>query len=110
MKDLAGRVVLVTGGGTGVGRAIALAFASRKSRVIVIGRTKTKLDSVVDEITRSGGKVFARTCDVTQKSQLERLSQEISDHFGSVQILVNNAAIAPAVGFLEMEDHLWEQV
>jgi NAD(P)-dependent dehydrogenase (short-subunit alcohol dehydrogenase family) len=110
MKDLAGRVVLVTGGGTGIGRAIALGFASQKSRVVVTGRTKTKLDSVVDEISRSNGDAFAQTCDVTQKSQLERLNQDISDRFGSVQILVNNAAIAPAVGFLEMEDRLWEQV
>ena len=110
MKDLAGKVVLVTGGGSGIGRAIALGFAAEKSRVIITGRTKTKLDSVVDEISRSGSEAFTQTCDVTQRSQLERLNQEISNRFGGVQILVNSAAIAPAAGFLEMEDELWEQV
>jgi NAD(P)-dependent dehydrogenase (short-subunit alcohol dehydrogenase family) len=110
MKDLEGKVVLVTGGGTGIGRAIAMGFGAQKSRVVVTGRTKATLDAVVEEIRRTGGEAFPLMCDVTQKTQVEKLNQDISDRLGAVQVLVNNAAIAPAAGFLEMEDSLWQEV
>ena len=110
MKDLEGKVVLVTGAGSGIGRAIALAFAAQKSRVALIGRTQATLDAVAEEIRRTGAEAFPRICDVTQKAQVERLKQEISSRFGPVQVLVNNVGIAPAAGFLEMQDSLWEEV
>jgi NAD(P)-dependent dehydrogenase (short-subunit alcohol dehydrogenase family) len=110
MKDLEGKVVLVTGGGSGIGRAIALAFAAQKSRVAITGRTQATLDAVAEEIRRTGAEAFPRICDVTQKAQVETLRQEISSRFGPVQVLVNNAGIAPAAGFLEMQDSLWEEV
>jgi NAD(P)-dependent dehydrogenase (short-subunit alcohol dehydrogenase family) len=110
MKDLKDKVVLITGGGSGIGRAMALAFGSQRSRVAITGRTQAKLDTVAEEIDQAGAEAFARTCDVTQKTEVEKLSQEISARFGAVQILVNNAGIAPAAGFLEMEDSLWEEV
>jgi NAD(P)-dependent dehydrogenase (short-subunit alcohol dehydrogenase family) len=110
MQDLEGKVVLVTGGGSGIGRAIALAFAAQKSRVAITGRTQATLDAVAEEIRRTGAEAFPRICDVTQKAQVETLRQEISSRFGPVQVLVNNAGIAPAAGFLEMQDSLWEEV
>jgi len=110
MNDLKGRVVLVTGVGTGIGRAIAFAFGSQWSRVVVASRTPATLEAVVEEVRRAGAEAFGQTCDVTQKTDVEKLKQEISGRFGAVQILVNNAAIAPAAGFLEMEDSLWEEV
>ena len=100
MKDLKDKVVLITGGGGGIGRAIALAFGSQRSRVAITGRTQAKLDTVAEEIRQAGAEAFTRTCDVTQKTEVEKLSQEISARFGAVQILVNNAGIAPAAGFL----------
>jgi NAD(P)-dependent dehydrogenase (short-subunit alcohol dehydrogenase family) len=110
MQDLKDKVVLVTGGGSGIGRAIALAFAAQKSRVAITGRTQATLDAVAEEIRRTGAEAFPRICDVTQKAQVEMLRQEISSRFGPVQVLVNNAGIAPAAGFLEMQDSLWEEV
>ncbi len=110
MQDLKHKVVLVTGGGSGIGRAIALAFAAQKSRVAITGRTQATLDAVAEEIRRTGAEAFPRICDVTQKAQVETLRQEISSRFGPVQVLVNNAGIAPAAGFLEMQDSLWEEV
>jgi NAD(P)-dependent dehydrogenase (short-subunit alcohol dehydrogenase family) len=110
MKDLKGKVVLVTGASGGIGRAIALAFATQGSHVTVTGRTQATLETVAEEIRRTGVEAFSRICDVTQKAQVERLKQEISSRFGPVQVLVNNVGIAPAAGFLEMQDSLWEEV
>jgi NAD(P)-dependent dehydrogenase (short-subunit alcohol dehydrogenase family) len=110
MQDLEGKVVLVTGGGSGIGRAIALAFAAQKSRVVLTGRTQATLDAVAEEIRHTGAEALPRICDVAEKAQVERLKQEISSRLGSVQVLVNNAGIAPAAGFLEMQDDLWNEV
>jgi NAD(P)-dependent dehydrogenase (short-subunit alcohol dehydrogenase family) len=104
MGDLSGKVVLITG--RGIGRAIALAFAAEKSRVVITGRSATALD----ERAGRGAETMALACDVTEKSQVENLRSEIEGRFGAVQILVNNAGITRAAPFLEMPDNLWEEV
>lgn len=109
-EELAGRIVLVTGGGRGIGRAIALAFAAHGSHVALTGRTQASLDAVAQEIQGLGGKALPLTCDVTKKQELEAAKSKIRNQFGPVQILVNNAGMAPAAGFLEMPDELWEEV
>jgi NAD(P)-dependent dehydrogenase (short-subunit alcohol dehydrogenase family) len=109
-KDLASKIVLVTGAGRGVGKAIALAFACERSRVVITARTESGLEQVAEEIRTSGAEVLASPCDVTQKPQLERLRQEIDNRFGAVQILVNNVGVAPAADFLDMPDSLWDDV
>ncbi|MBI4525755.1 MAG: SDR family oxidoreductase [Deltaproteobacteria bacterium] len=110
MKDLEGKVVLVTGGGQGIGRAIAFAFALQGSRVVISGRRKEILDAAVEEFRRDDLQVLALACDITQKNQVEALDRQIQGQLGPVQILVNNAGMAPAVSFLSMEDKLWEEV
>jgi 3-oxoacyl-[acyl-carrier protein] reductase len=96
MNDLEGKIVLVTGGSRGIGRAIALAFASQNSCVAIAGRNQTTLDAVAAEIRGLGAESFPRLCDVTQKPEVERLKQDIVDRFGAVQVLVNNVGMAPA--------------
>lgn len=108
--ELAGKVVLVTGAGRGIGRAIALAFAGRGSRLALTGRTQATLDAVAQEIAGLGGKALPLVCDVTKKQEIEAAKSKISDHFGPVQILVNNAGMAPAAAFLQMPDQLWDDV
>lgn len=110
MKGLEEKIVLVTGGGRGIGRAIALAFAGQGSRVVITGRTKAALESVAEEISRNGGKSLPLTCDVTRKEEVEGLEHEITSRLGTVQVLINNAGIAPAASFLEMDDRLWDDV
>jgi len=107
---LRGKVVLVTGGGRGIGRSIALAFAAQGGRVAIAGRTQASLDTAAEEIRSRGGKALPLSCDVTRKDEVDALNREITGEFGGVQILVNNAGLAPAAAFLEMEDRLWEQV
>jgi NAD(P)-dependent dehydrogenase (short-subunit alcohol dehydrogenase family) len=110
MTESHGKTVLVTGAGRGIGKAIALAFAAEKNRVVITGRTATALEQVAAEIRATGTEVLASACDVTQKPQVQNLQHEIEKHFGAVQVLVNNVGIAPAAGFLEMPDDLWDEV
>ena len=84
MQDLESKVILVTGASSGIGRAIALAFAAQKSRVALTGRTQATLDAVAEEIRHTGAEAFPRICDVSQKAQVERLKQEISNRFAPV--------------------------
>jgi NAD(P)-dependent dehydrogenase (short-subunit alcohol dehydrogenase family) len=110
MTESNGKVVLITGAGRGIGKAIALAFAAEKNRVVITGRTVAALEEVAAAIRGLGADVFSETCDVTQKPQLESLRQEIEKRFGAVHILVNNVGIAPAADFLDMPDSLWDEV
>jgi NAD(P)-dependent dehydrogenase (short-subunit alcohol dehydrogenase family) len=110
MKGLAGKIVLATGGSRGIGRSIALAFARQGCHVVITGRTRTTLGTVAEEISRLGGEPLPLTCDVTHKEEVEALEHEITSRLGIVQVLINNAGIAPAASFLEMEDRLWEEV
>ncbi|MGH7774401.1 MAG: SDR family NAD(P)-dependent oxidoreductase [Candidatus Binatia bacterium] len=112
VEGLKGKLVLVTGGGRGIGRAIALAFAAQGSHVVITGRNQATLDDVAYEIHHLGtkAKALALPCDITRKQEVESLNREITRRRGTVQVLVNNAGIAPAASFLEMDDHLWEEV
>ena len=110
MTESNGKVVLITGAARGIGKAIALAFAAEKSRVVVTGRTAAALEQVAAEIRATGAEALACTCDVTDKPQVKNLQRDVERHLGAVQILVNNVGIAPAAGFLDMPDNLWDDV
>jgi NAD(P)-dependent dehydrogenase (short-subunit alcohol dehydrogenase family) len=110
MQELRGKIVLVTGGGRGIGRSIALAFARQGAYVVITGRTKATLESVAKEIRQIGGNPLPLTCDVTRKVEVEALEHEITTRLGIAQVLINNAGIAPAASFLQMEDRLWDEV
>lgn len=95
MKELEGKVALVTGAGQGVGQGIALALASAGADVVVTGRTVEKLEKTVAMIAERGGRALATPCDVKNAGDLERIVKECVDHFGSLNILVNNAQQVP---------------
>ena len=90
---LAGKVALVTGAGRGIGRAIAIAFASEGAIVAVTGRNTQRLEQVVDEIRLSGGQAIPWQMDVSDEVQVEDAVNRILRHWGKIDILVNNAAI-----------------
>lgn len=87
----AGRVALVTGGGTGIGRATALRLAATGAEVVVCGRREEPLFATADEIERAGGSCLAVPADVRDPEQVDRLVQAALERFGSVEVLVNNA-------------------
>ena len=96
LKD---RVVLITGGGTGLGRAMAAACAQRGARVAISGRRKEVLDDAANEISRYGTEVIPIQCDVRIPEQVQSMTDLLTGKLGKVDVLVNNAAgnfICPA--------------
>jgi len=91
---LDGKVSIVTGGGRGIGRAIALRFAAEGADVIISGTTKDTLDRVAQEIGERGRRSLTVVADVADEADVERLVERTLDEFGSIDILVNNAGIA----------------
>ena len=89
---LAGRVLVVTGGGSGLGAAMARRFASLGATSVVLGRRKEKLDEVVASIAADGGKADAFTCDVRDAGAVQAVADQIENKHGRIDGLVNNAA------------------
>jgi NAD(P)-dependent dehydrogenase (short-subunit alcohol dehydrogenase family) len=91
MLRLSGKVAFISGGGTGIGRACALAFAREGAGVAVAGRRKEPLEKVAREIAAAGGKCVALSCNVTQRSSVESALAQAEKHFGRLDTIVNNA-------------------
>jgi NAD(P)-dependent dehydrogenase (short-subunit alcohol dehydrogenase family) len=92
-KKLAGQTALVTGGGRGFGKAIAMRLACDGTAVTVTARTQAELDQTVSEIEDAGGKGFAVGGDVTRPEDVARIVREATARFGLITLLVNNAGI-----------------
>ena len=84
-------VALVTGGGRGIGRAIALKFAREGASLVIAGRTSARLAEVEKEIRALGREVLALTCDVADDSSVRAMVREAEARFGRLDVLVNNA-------------------
>ncbi len=98
---LEGKVALVTGGGRGIGRAIALRFAREGAAVMVTSRTAAELERVVQEIIHEGGKATSIPGDASRESDVQRIVAATRAQFGPVDVLVNNAGIYGPVDFVE---------
>jgi len=110
MPRLSGKMALITGGGTGIGRACALAFAREGAQVALIGRRKPPLEAVAREIESSGGKALAVSCDVASHASTEDAVAATAKQFGGLNVVVNNAG-AIAVGSVEeTSDEDWNRV
>jgi 3-hydroxybutyrate dehydrogenase len=103
------RVALVTGGGRGIGRAIALAFAREGAHVAVTARTAAEIDAVAAEVRALGRKALAVPCDVGERAQVDDAVRRVAQGLGPVEILVNNAGVAVSAKLLDTDDALWER-
>ena len=105
-----GKVVLVTGGGTGIGRGIAYRFAQEGAEVVVAGRRADPLNNVVAEITGAGGKAWAHTADMRDVDQIQALMDAILTRSGDLHVLINNAGLAGESAFLEVTPDYYDDV
>jgi len=90
---LDGKVAVITGASSGIGEATVRALAAEGATVVAGARRKERLDGLVEEVTRGGGKAIAVECDVTDEEQAHSLIQRAVEEYGSIGILVNNAGV-----------------
>lgn len=110
--SLEGKVAIVTGGKRGIGKAIALAFAEAGADVLVCSRRVEDggLLAVADQIQRLGRRSLAIQADISKKTDIDNLVQKVMDEFGSIDILVNNAAVILRKPLLEHSEADWDMV
>jgi NAD(P)-dependent dehydrogenase (short-subunit alcohol dehydrogenase family) len=106
----AGRVALVTGGGTGIGRATALELAGTGARVVVCGRRAEPLDEVRDEVERRGGECLAVAADLREPDEVERVTEAALERFEAIDVLVNNAGGQFSAPAEEISENGWRAV
>jgi NAD(P)-dependent dehydrogenase (short-subunit alcohol dehydrogenase family) len=107
--DLEGRVALVTGGGTGIGRGIALRLAAEGMKAAVCGRRPEPIAETAALIVARGGDAFAQSADVGSSEDVARLIDAVTDHLGPVDALVHNAMIMDMAPLEELSAELWEE-
>jgi 3-oxoacyl-[acyl-carrier protein] reductase len=92
-KELTGQVAVVTGGGRGIGAAIAGRLASMGATTVICGRNQDQVTNTATEISAQGGRCQAMTCDVADLSSVEAFARKVLDSYGHIDILVNNAGV-----------------
>ncbi|ALM86025.1 SDR family oxidoreductase [Bordetella sp. N] len=102
------KVILITGGSTGLGAATARHLAARGAKVAVAARRKDKLDEVVAAITAAGGEARSYELDVTQKTQVEAVVAAVEKDFGKLDVLINNAGLMPIRPMAEVNTDEWD--
>jgi len=111
LLDFSGKVVLVTGGGSGLGRGIAYRFAEAGADVVVNYFSSTESASdLAAQISALGRRVATVQADVTQKDQVDSLVEKALDAFGRLDVLVNNAGIYPLSPMMDMTEEDWDRV
>jgi 3-oxoacyl-[acyl-carrier protein] reductase len=110
MNNLRGKVALVTGGGTGIGRGIATALAQEGVVAAVCGRRIDQLESTVKLIREMGNQALAVRADVSEETNVLRLVKTILERYGTIDILVNNAGIYAGAPLHELGTGEWDQV
>ena len=106
----AGRAVIVTGGGRGIGQATARAFAAEGAELLVLGRTVAALEETVAQITADGGHAWLLPCDVTDEAQVDEAVARAAARWGRIDVLVNNAGVDDDTPFLEIDRGRWRDV
>jgi 2-hydroxycyclohexanecarboxyl-CoA dehydrogenase len=110
MPELSGKVAVVTGAGSGIGRGIAERFARDGAAVAVWDLNGAAAQETAARITAAGGKAFAYEADCANAAAIKAATEATRAALGDIQILVNNAGMAPFTPYLDIDDALWDKV
>jgi 3-oxoacyl-[acyl-carrier protein] reductase len=110
VRRLRDKVAVVTGSARGLGRAIAVAFAEEGAAVVVLDRRLADAEPVAADLLARGAQALAIAADVTDAAEIERAFAEVLDAFGRIDVLVNNAGVAPYQPFAEISLEEWNRV
>lgn len=108
--DFMGKVAFVTGGGTGIGRATALAFAKSGAAVAVVGRTEASMEETVRMIEQAGGRAIAIRCDVAKEDEVQASIAKTRSTFGRIDFALNNAGVEhETIALADISTEEWER-
>lgn len=105
-KDITGQIVLVTGGGSGIGRLLSKRFAKHGAKIVVWDLNLASAQETVKMIQDEGGKASAYACDVSRPEVVYEAARKVKEEVGKVDILVNNAGIVTGKRFLDCPDEM----
>lgn len=108
--SVADKVTIITGGGTGIGKAIALRFAQAGAPVVIASRKLENLEAVAAEIVGAGGKALALQCDVRKPDEVRSVVDAAVERFGRVDVLINNHGVSFAANVSELSANAWDSV
>ncbi|WP_370514175.1 SDR family oxidoreductase [Anoxybacillus sp. PDR2] len=108
--DLTNKTAIVTGGGTGLGKQIAIGLAEAGASVVICSRKLEKCEEACEEIQQLGVQSMALACDVTQADDIKRVLQQTKERFGALDILVNNSGTSWMAPFFDVPEDKWKRV
>src|SRR3989338_5897261 len=111
LKRFEGKIAIVTGAGTGIGRGIAIGLAREGAYIAAVGRRIEKVEETINEIKSFNGKGIAISGDVSKKGDVEDIVKKTLEKFGKIDMLINNAGIEGAGGpLLDIKEEYWDEI
>jgi len=111
MKQLQGKTAIITGGGSGIGRASAMLFSNEGANVMITGRRVDKLQETAEMIKKQGGEASYIQCDVSDKDQIINLINKTAEKYGSIDCAFNNAGIdGKKASLVDLEENEWDDI
>jgi len=109
MSEFAGKVIVITGGGSGIGHGTALLFARERSRVVILDWNDSNSQEVTDQVQAAGGECLFIKADVSNSAEIQRATKKIVEHWGRIDVLFANAAVQINKPLAETTDDDWDQ-
>ncbi len=109
-KLVNGKVALITGGASGIGKAIAKMFANQGAQTVIVDLDEIAAQQLALEIMDNGGQATALKTDITKEKDLDQLFQEVMQKYGTLDILINNAGGGLSTGFFEIDSDEWNRI